>query len=104
MEPILSSVETCCGSAEGSLARWEELRYLRQDVEFISDREVMNLPRRDVLVLCTGCQGMAGSSAVPPPPTTQVNTGDTAGFDQQLDQLQSTLDSVQAQINSDATP
>jgi hypothetical protein len=51
-----------------------------------------------VLALCTGCQGMTGSTAVPPP------TNQTAGFDQQLDQLQSTLDSVQAQINSDSTP
>lgn len=31
--------------------------YLSDDVEFVSDKEVMNLPKSDVLVLCTGCQG-----------------------------------------------
>jgi hypothetical protein len=54
-----------------------------------------------VVALCTGCQG--GSTAVPPP-TNQTNSGDANGFDQQLDQVQSTLDSVQAQINADSTP
>jgi ribonuclease J len=34
-----------------------ESGYLKDDVEFISDKEVMNLPRKDVLVICTGCQG-----------------------------------------------
>jgi ribonuclease J len=34
-----------------------ETGYLTQEAEFISDKEVMNLPRKDVLVLCTGCQG-----------------------------------------------
>lgn len=31
--------------------------YLRDEIEFISDKEVMNLPKSDVLVICTGCQG-----------------------------------------------
>ncbi|NBO19468.1 MAG: ribonuclease J [Proteobacteria bacterium] len=31
--------------------------YIKDDVEFLSDREVMNLPKSDVLLLCTGCQG-----------------------------------------------
>jgi curli biogenesis system outer membrane secretion channel CsgG len=47
-----------------------------------------------VVALCTGCQGTTGSSPAPP----------ANNYGQQLDQLQSTLDSVQSQINSDATP
>ena len=58
-----------------------------------------------VVALCTGCQGMTGSTAVPPAaPTAQVTGGGATDYDQQFDQLQSTLDSVQAQINSDSTP
>ena len=34
-----------------------ESGYLHDDVEFVTDKEVMNLPKQDVLVLCTGCQG-----------------------------------------------
>ncbi|MDE3038167.1 MAG: ribonuclease J [Pseudomonadota bacterium] len=34
-----------------------ESGYLTQEAEFINEREVMSLPRQDVLVLCTGCQG-----------------------------------------------
>lgn len=34
-----------------------ESGYLPADIEFINEREVMNLPRKDVLVICTGCQG-----------------------------------------------
>jgi len=34
-----------------------ESGYLSDDVEFVSDREVMNLPRADALILCTGSQG-----------------------------------------------
>ena len=35
----------------------KESGYLQEDVEFISDREVMNVPKQDVLILCTGSQG-----------------------------------------------
>lgn len=31
--------------------------YIREDMEFINEREIMNLPREDVLLICTGCQG-----------------------------------------------
>lgn len=31
--------------------------YLKREIDFIDEKEVMNLPRQDVLVLCTGCQG-----------------------------------------------
>jgi len=34
-----------------------ESGYLNDDVEFISDKEVMSIPRQDVLILCTGSQG-----------------------------------------------
>ncbi|MDE3016392.1 MAG: ribonuclease J [Pseudomonadota bacterium] len=39
------------------VAAAKESGYLSNDAEFINDREVMSLPRQDVLVLCTGCQG-----------------------------------------------
>jgi len=35
----------------------KESGYLQEDMEFISDREVMNIPKQDVLILCTGSQG-----------------------------------------------
>jgi ribonuclease J len=31
--------------------------YIREDMEFVNERDVMNLPRQDVLLICTGCQG-----------------------------------------------
>lgn len=31
--------------------------YIREDMEFINERDLMNLPREDVLLICTGCQG-----------------------------------------------
>ncbi len=34
-----------------------ESGYLTRETEFVSDREAMNLPKNDVLILCTGCQG-----------------------------------------------
>lgn len=34
-----------------------ESGYLTDDIEIIGEREIMNLPRKDVLVICTGCQG-----------------------------------------------
>ncbi len=39
------------------VAAAKECGYLSNDAEFINDREVMNVPKQDVLVLCTGCQG-----------------------------------------------
>ncbi len=35
----------------------QEAGYLTDEYDFIGDREAMNLPRQDVLILCTGCQG-----------------------------------------------
>lgn len=35
----------------------KESGYLNDDVEFVSDKEVMSLPRKDVLLICTGGQG-----------------------------------------------
>jgi ribonuclease J len=35
----------------------KESGYLAHDIELVSDKEVMSLPRKDVLVLCTGNQG-----------------------------------------------
>jgi ribonuclease J len=35
----------------------QQVGYLKENIEFISDKEVMNLPKSDVLVICTGCQG-----------------------------------------------
>lgn len=34
-----------------------EAGYLQKEHDFVSDRDVMHLPRGDVLILCTGCQG-----------------------------------------------
>lgn len=31
--------------------------YISEDMEFVNEREIMNLPREDVLIICTGCQG-----------------------------------------------
>lgn len=35
----------------------KEAGYIRDDMEFINERDIMNLPREDMLVICTGCQG-----------------------------------------------
>lgn len=34
-----------------------EAGYLTDETEFMNDKEAMQLPRQDVLILCTGCQG-----------------------------------------------
>lgn len=34
-----------------------EAGYLKDETDFMDDREAMQLPRQDVLILCTGCQG-----------------------------------------------
>lgn len=39
------------------VAAAKETGYLSDDVEIIDEKEIMNLPRKDVLVICTGCQG-----------------------------------------------
>lgn len=31
--------------------------YLSEEIDFISDKDMMNHPREDVLLICTGCQG-----------------------------------------------
>lgn len=36
-----------------------EAGYMKQDVEFVNDREFMNIPRKDALLITTGCQGEA---------------------------------------------
>jgi len=35
----------------------KESGYLPEDLDFVTDREMMNLKRSDVLLICTGCQG-----------------------------------------------
>lgn len=35
----------------------KETGYMPADMEFVSEREIMNIPRQDLLVICTGCQG-----------------------------------------------
>lgn len=35
----------------------KESGYLRENMEFVPETDIMNLPRKDVLVICTGCQG-----------------------------------------------
>lgn len=58
--------------------------YLSDDIEFITDREVMNLPRGDVLVLCTGCQGESRAAltriARGDHPAIRLAPGDTVVF------------------------
>lgn len=49
------------------------------------------------VVLCAGCQGMSGSSPAP-------DSGDPGQLGAELTQIQSTLDSVSAQINADSAP
>ena len=34
-----------------------QVGYLSESIEFIDEREVMNLPRKDVMIICTGGQG-----------------------------------------------
>lgn len=62
----------------------KESGYLREDAEFISDKEVMNLPRKDVLVLCTGSQGEPRAALTRisrgDHPTIRLTRGDTVIF------------------------
>jgi len=62
----------------------KESGYLREDAEFISDKEVQNLSRRDVLVLCTGSQGEPRAALTRisrgEHPTIRLTPGDTVIF------------------------
>ncbi|HEX3791751.1 MAG TPA: hypothetical protein VHW44_28075 [Pseudonocardiaceae bacterium] len=61
-----------------------------------------------VLGGCVGCRGGLASGSTPaqqvPPPATTATDGSAAQLNSQLDGLQSTLDSVQAQVNADSSP
>lgn len=39
------------------VAAAQESGYLRQDMEFLDEKEIMNVPKKDILVICTGGQG-----------------------------------------------
>lgn len=53
-----------------------------------------------VLVACAGCHAAADNT-----PASTVRTGQsTSQLNDQLNQLQSTVDGVQAQLSADATP
>ncbi|HEY1572871.1 MAG TPA: hypothetical protein VGG05_16120 [Pseudonocardiaceae bacterium] len=54
------------------------------------------------VVLCAGCQGRSGSS--PAPGQVTSDSGDPGRPGAELSQIQSTLDSVSAQINADSAP
>jgi len=62
----------------------KESGYLQEDVEFISDREVMNVPKQDVLILCTGSQGEPRAALTRisrgDHPTIRLTPGDTVIF------------------------
>lgn len=68
-----------------------------------------------LLAVCTGCRGIAGTTPAPvsnptanptanPAVSAAPGSGAAGQLGARLDQLQSTLDSVQAQINADAGP
>ena len=61
-----------------------ESGYLSTNVEFVSDREVMNLPRKDVVIICTGCQGeprvALSRIARGDHPSIRLSAGDTVIF------------------------
>jgi ribonuclease J len=58
--------------------------YLKREIDFIDEKEVMNLPRQDVLVLCTGCQGEPRAAltrmAKGEHPNVRLQPGDTVIF------------------------
>ena len=62
----------------------QESGYLQHDIEFISDREVMNIPKQDVLILCTGSQGEPRAALTRisrgDHPTIRLTPGDTVIF------------------------
>ncbi|MDX2073831.1 MAG: ribonuclease J [Alphaproteobacteria bacterium] len=61
-----------------------ESGYLSKDVELISDREAMNLPRKDVVIIATGCQGEPRAAlsriARGDHPTIRLSPGDAVIF------------------------
>lgn len=61
-----------------------ESGYLSTSVEFVSDRDVMNLPRKDVIILSTGCQGESRAAltriARGDHPSVRLSPGDTVIF------------------------
>ena len=61
-----------------------ESGYLNDSVEFVSDRDVMNLPRQDVVIICTGCQGESRAAltriARGDHPSIRLSPGDTVIF------------------------
>lgn len=62
----------------------QESGYLTGDYEFVSDREIMNIPRRDMLLITTGCQGEQRAAltriARGDHPTIRLSPGDTVIF------------------------
>ncbi|MDX1975453.1 MAG: ribonuclease J [Rickettsiales bacterium] len=62
----------------------KESGYLDKDIEFLSDREIMNLPRKDAMIICTGCQGETRAAltriARGDHPTLRLAPGDTVIF------------------------
>lgn len=58
-----------------------EAGYLKDETDFVDDREAMLLPRKDVLILCTGCQGEPRAAltriANDTHPTLRLQSGDT---------------------------
>ncbi len=61
-----------------------EAGYLPKNVEFIKDSDVMNLPRKDALIICTGCQGESRAAltriARGDHPNIRLTPGDTVIF------------------------
>ncbi len=62
----------------------EQSGYLNVDVEIVSDKEIMNLPREDVLIISTGCQGEPRAAltriARGEHPSVKLTPGDTVIF------------------------
>ncbi len=61
-----------------------EAGYLPDGVEFIKDSDIMNLPRKDALIICTGCQGESRAAltriARGDHPNIRLTRGDTVIF------------------------
>lgn len=62
----------------------KENGYLPADMEFATEREINNLPRKDLLVICTGCQGEPRAAltriARGEHPNVRLQPGDTVIF------------------------
>jgi ribonuclease J len=61
-----------------------ESGYLSTNVEFLDDREIMNVPKQDALIICTGCQGESRAAltriARGDHPSIRLSPGDTVIF------------------------